>query len=1070
MNIARFAVTRPVAVTMRIAALVLLGAICLLRLPVDLLPKVSIPTVVIFCNWPNVAPEEIEAQVARPLERFMSGVPNVYQVSTEVQEGTLSVRVQFRWGSDLDQGAIDVLQQVERARRDFPVDPTLQNPVVFKIDPSQLPIVIVGVSGEPNIVKLRTLVENQVAPLLETADGVGSISVTGGQPRAIVVDVDPARLRAHNVALNQISRRLIQENVNLPAGVAKQGDTEYTIRSQGWFKSVAQIADLPIQSISGRVVRISDVATVRDASAEMRMQSRLNGEPSVGLIVAKQTAANTVSTAENIRERLSQITKIYPQLKFNVVYDQSLFIKGSIVNLLEHAVIGSVLAILILLFFLRNFRSTLVVALSIPISVISTFALLYFGGFTINVMTLGGLALAVGLIVDDAVVVLENIFRHIERDRISAARASITGTNEIMTAVFSSTLTVIIVFLPMLLVKGQAGQMFMQFALVVIFSLLVSLLDAASVVPMMSSRLITGEAHHEESVGNKGGSVDRVFHRFSVWLDALDAAYRSALQSAMRRRALVVVGAAAVTLASFALWPMVGTELMPVTDSGDINLNIKLPPGTSLERTDATVREVERRLLAMPEVASTFAVSGTTLNIRGSTGALKPNEGYAMIKLREHRSKTTNQVMDTIRRALSDLPGTKAFPVQFDLVNNIIQGGPKTLQVDIFGEDLSVLFASGKEIAAKLRSVPGFENVDLNWQEATPEVQWDVDRVKALQLGVTFEDIATTLSAATNGAISSYFQDRGFQYPILVQLQQETRKSVPDLLNIPIRPSSGEIRSRDVLLQQVATPRYSVGPNQITRLDRRRYISVVGTPQGRSDSEVQAEIAALMKDVQLPKGYYWDWGAVQKRRAEEFSGMWLAVGLAVALIYMLLASQFESFVHPLTVLTSVPVSAVGVILALFLTGRPFGLTAFIGLLMLVGIVVKNGILLVDYTNVLRSRGIPRDEAVITAAPTRLRPILMTSSAAVLGMLPIAIGFGKGSETQAPMATAVVGGLITSTALTLFVVPVVYTLFDDLARRFGGGNRDLLHSELIGAVVEEGPLPEAASTPKPVNLG
>jgi HAE1 family hydrophobic/amphiphilic exporter-1 len=1030
MNIARFAVTRPVAVVMRIAALVLLGAICLTRLPVDLLPKVAIPTVAVSTQWPNVAPEEIEAQVTRPIEEAVSSATNLYQVSSSTVEGTSTVRVQFQWGTDIGQAAVEVMQLVERASRRFPSDPTLQTPLVFKFDPTQFPILIFGVSGEKDPVRLRMLLDNQIAPMVEAANGVASASVSGGQQRSIIIDVDPDRLRAHHLVLNDVMRRIAQENLNLPAGIAKQSNTEYTIRSLGWFDSIDELGAIPVGSFNGQLVALRDIATVRDAYPEVRLETRLNGEPSAGIIVSKQSGANTVATANAVLEKVARAKKLYPHLQFAVAYDQAKFISQSVSDVKLNALLGGVLAVLILLFFLRNIRSTLVVALSIPTSIISTFALLYLCGFTINTMSLGGLALATGLIVDDAVVVLENIFRHIERDHKEATEAAVSGTNEIVSAVVASTWTVMVVFLPLLLIKGQAGQMFTQFAVVVIFSLAVSLLDATTVVPMLATRLIHGEAHRESLQNAHRSLLGRAFVRFGRWFEALDARYRRGLRWAIHHRALTLGGALVISAGSLLLLPQIGRELMPATDSGDFNVSVKMPVGTALAKTNDAMRRVEQIVASDPDVATVFSTVGS--GGRGGGSSLAPYQGSLSVKLKEGRKHSTLQVIGNLRRHLSGLPGVMARIFQFDLVANLMTGGNQNVEIDIFGDDLGTLSSVARDIMQRLNAVPGLENLDVNWQEAMPEIQWKVDRQKALQLGVSFSDIANTLNTATNGSITTYYQEKGFQYPIIVQLPEARRKTVSELENLVVNPSASD--GRAVLLRQVADPVYATGPSQITRQDRQRYIAVTGSPQGRSPGEIQADVQKVMEGVHLPSGFYWDWGTNQKRRAEEFAGLGVAIALAIALIYMLLASQFESFVYPLIVLCSVPLSITGVLLALFLTGRSLGLTAMIGMLMLVGIVVKNGILLVDYTNVLRGRGVEREEAVLTAGPTRLRPILMTASAAMLGMLPLALALGKGSEVQAPMATAVIGGLATSTFLTLFVVPTVYTVFDDIAAR------------------------------------
>lgn len=1036
MNIAGFSVARPVAVTMRIASLVLLGAISLTRLPLDLLPKVTIPTIAVSTNWPNVAPEEIEAQVTRPVERAVSSVPGLYQVSSSTSEGSSSVRVQFQWGVDIGQAAVDVLQAVERARRSFPTDPTLQNPIVTKFDPATLPILNFGVSGEPDPVKLRTLLDNQVSPMIESADGVASATVSGGLQRAIIVDVDIRRLQAYHLSLNDVSRRLDLENVNLPAGIARQGNTEYVIRSLGWFTSPDEMGKIPVGSFNGQLVPLSQVANVRDAYTERRYYTRMNGSPSVTLSVTKQSEANTVTTAAAVREKIAAAQKLYPYLKFNVAYDQARFIEASVHDVASSAAIGGLLAVLILMLFLRNIRSTLVVALSIPISITSTFFLLYLCGFTLNTMSLGGLALATGLIVDDAVVVLENIFRHIERDHRPAPEASVTGANEIMSAVFASTITVMVVFLPLLLLKGQSGQMFTQFALVVIFSIAVSLLDAVTVVPMLASRLIHGEAHREALADshNRGG-LEKLFVIFGRWFDGLDAGYRRTLGWCLHHRAIVVVGAVLITASSYLLVPFVGQELMPPTDSGDIDIQVKMPVGTALEVTNKTMQQIEAIVGKHPAVETALAAAGTSMGGRGGVSGVRSHVGSLTVHLKNSRRMSTLDVITDLRKQLARLPGAQARPSLTDIVSRIMTGGGQNMEIDFFYDDLTALSGVGREALSRLRDIPGLENTDVNWQDSTPELQWRVDREKATQMGLSFTDVASLLNTATNGDIATYFQDKGFQYPVVVQVREEQRKTIPELMMLSMRPALSTAQTRDVLLAQIARCDYGTGPSEITRLDRRRYIAVTGQVQGRAESEIQADVVKALGGMKMPSGMYWEWGTQQKRRAEEFAGLGMAVFLAIALIYMLLASQFESFVHPLTILLSVPLSAVGVVLALFLSGRSFGLTAFVGLLMLVGIVVKNGILLIDYTNLLRRNGLERTEAVLTAGPTRLRPILMTTSAAVLGMLPLAIGFGAGSETQAPMATAVVGGLLASTMLTLLVVPTVYTLFDDMGHAF-----------------------------------
>lgn len=1037
---------------MRVAALVLLGAICLLRLPVDLLPKVTIPTVVVSTSWGNVAPEEMETQITRVVEQAVSSAPNVYQVNSTSSQGQSSVRIQFNWGTDVGQAAVDVLQLVQRARRSFPNDDSISDPVVFKFDPSTLPIRIYGVSGIDDPVKLRSLLDNEVTPMIESTNGVASATVTGGSQRAIIVDVDPGRLRAYGLTLADVSNRLKEENINIPGGIARQGNTELIIRSVGNFATLDDALHVPIKGVNGQVVTLAELGTVRDAHPDTRLYTRLNGKPAVGITIVKQSAANTVETAKALDQKVAEVSKQYPDLKFAVAYDQGGFIEHSIEDLKLTALIGGALALAILMLFLRNVRSTMVVGLSIPVSIISTFALLYFGGFTLNTISLSGLALATGLIVDDAVVVLENIFRHIERDKLKPAEAAVTGTQEILSAVVASTLTIVIVFFPLLLIQGQSGQTFSQFALVVMFSIAVSLLDATTVVPMLASRLIREkdvleEAHPELRI-RKPTLLDRVFDWFGARFHALDESYRKTLKWALGHRTHVLSIAVGAVAAAALLWPYVGNELMPQTDTGDFTVNLKMPVGTALAVTDQKVKQVEQVLVNDPAIETVFSAAGTNLGFRGNTGAAIPNNGSATVRLKENRKEKTQDVIKRVQKKLSGVSGARIQVTPYDLVTNIISGGNTNMQVDIFGNDLKTLNATARSVVDELKDIPGLESVDVGAQDALPEVQWKIDRVRAQQLGVSFQDVANVLNIATSGQLSSYYQEKGFQYPIRVQVAEDQRKTIQQLMDLPVQATSRSGDQPVVRLGDIATPEIALGPSEVNRINRQRYITVSGRVANRSESEVQADVKAVMDQFELPEGTRWDFGTQQKRRAQEFSGMGLAVGLAIALIYMLLASQFESFIMPLTVLMSVPLCAIGVVLALFLSGRAFGLTAFIGLLMLVGIVVKNGILLVEYTDQLRRRGMPRDEAVLTAGPTRLRPILMTTSAAVFGMVPLALALGRGSETQAPLATAVIGGLLTSTALTLLVVPVVYTLFDDLSRKLRKEPRDLSGATLV----------------------
>lgn len=1034
-NLAKFAVTRPVAVTMRIASLVVLGFICLLRLPIDLLPRIDIPIVAVSVSWPNTSPEEMETQITRPIEQALGSLRGLYMISSSSSQGSCFVRVQLNYGVDVDKASIDVMQMVQRAVGRFPNDPTITPPQVFKFDPSTTPILMYGITGaDDDLIKLRNKMINEISPQIETADGVAAVNISGGQDRAIMVEVDPEKLKSRNLSIADLSQKISAENISLPAGTAIQGKTQYTIRSIGYFKSLNELRQMPIGNYNGSLVTLGEVANIRDASQDILSYTRLNGKPALVVTITKQSDANTVDVSNGVEKIIGDIEKRDPSLHFEKGYNQARFISNSVDDLMHTAIIGAVLAVCIITFFLRNLKSTFVVALSIPISIISTFTLLYFCGFTLNTISLSGLALASGLIVDDAIVVLENIYRHIERSKQNRVDAAISGTQEILSAVFASTFTIMIVFLPLLLIKGQSGQIFTQFALVIIFSLGVSLLDATSIVPMLTSRMVSEEEVLEEA-DPEGHPHKRItpLTRFMDWagtvLHRLDAAYRRGLTWTLRKRnAVLFIGGLSI-VGAVLIWPLVGKENFPQSDSGNVNVRLRLPIGTPVTVTDGLVKQMEKILMADPDVQTVISGAGANVGLRGAGGG-GPNDGSATVQLRLNRKTATTDVIKRLQGKLAVLPGVRAQVSPLDVVQQVL-GNNTGFGIDVYGQDLEQLTAAARIVQKAMSDIPGLQNVDLSVQDTLPEIQMEVNRQKASMLGVSFSDAASVIASSTSGKLSSYYQEKGFQYPIYVQVPREKRQSVEQLEDLPVTTKNGAT----ILLGQVASANYGTGPNQISRQNRQRVISVGGNVQERSQSEVQADVMKALEKVQMPQGTYFQLGVQQLQQGREYSGLGLAVVLAVALIYMLLAAQFESFLYPLVVLFSVPLCAIGFVLALFLTDRAFGLTAFIGLLMLVGISVKNGILLVDYTNQLRAKGMERQEALLTAGPTRLRPILMTSLCAILGMAPLALGIGTGSELYVPLATAVMGGLATSTILTLYVIPAVYTIFDDMKMKY-----------------------------------
>lgn len=1041
MDIAAISVNRPVATWMRILIFVMLGAIAYTQLPVELLPDITRPSVYVVTQWPGVAPEDMETQITEPVEDAVATVPGLLRLSSSTSEGNSRVTVEFEPGHDMKQAAIDVLQLVQRAQRSFPTDdPTLQMPTVQKFDPNSMPVLILGVSGISDPVRLRSVLEDEIKPILESAEGVGSVEVNGGQERAIMVEFNTQSLLAHSLTSTDLVNALRTENQNVPGGTAIEGNRQLLVRSYGWVKSVRELGLIPVGLANGQPIQLRRVARVLDSHKEVSNFQRLNGEDAGSLNILKQDSANTVETVDHVLEKLEQVKQAHPELNFAQVFNQSQYVSNAVHSLQEAAVLGGTLAMLVVLFFLRNFRSTLVVGTSIPVSVISTFSFLYLMGFSLNTMSLVGLALATGLIVDDAVVVLENIYSKMEDEGLSPHDAAIEGTRQIMSAVISSTLTIMVVFFPLLLVPGSTGQMFRQFALVIIVSMGFSLLDAITGVPMLCSQFI----RHEPP---KPGFWSRMFGRWTGWLDALDSAYSTTLAAAVRHRQKVLLGGLAVTVLSCLLMPFIGYDFMPASDTGTLRVQVTMPRGTSLEETDKAMRAVEKVISEQKDVTAWLASVG-----QGSGGGGSRDTGSIWVALSDSRKRLPSAAVNQrLLKGFSQIPAVRAFPSTMDIVRTqfVGQGNQgQNLEVDVFGPDLGTLSGLVDELVNQLKTIPGLGDVRDKAGAPAPEIRWIIDRDKAAQMGLGFAQVATALQTAAEGTTASYFQSQGTRSPIVVQLAREDRKTTSELRGLVVNAleaagaqnaTAGTTASarQGVLLSQVARSEQAVGYSTINRLTRQRYGALVGAGEGRSFSDLRKDVEESLKGFEFPPGYSWDWSPQMKEQEGEFATLGFVVILAIVLIYMLLAIQFENLIVPLSILLSVPLCLTGIVLALFLTATPFSVMAGVGCLMLVGIAVKNGILLVENTLQQRKAGLDREEALLKACPARLRPILITALAAVLGMLPIAMA-GRGGELEAPMAIAVIGGLLASTALTLFVVPLAYLMLDDLESRFKRG--------------------------------
>jgi HAE1 family hydrophobic/amphiphilic exporter-1 len=1044
MDLAKLSVDRPVATWMRILIFVLLGAIAFVQLPVELLPDVSPPSMFVSTSWSGVAPEDLESQITLAVEDALATVPGVVNLSSQTSEGSSRVTVEFDPGYDLGQAALDILQQVQRAQRGFPTDdPSLQAPTVQKFDPNSMPVLVLGVSGISDPVRLRSILFDEIKPILESAEGVGAANVNGGQERAIMVEFDTASLLAHSISSDDIVNSLRQENRNVPGGTVFEGNRQLLVRSYGWIQTIQELGQIPVGSPSGNVLPLSAVAKVSDSQRDVSNIQRLNGKPAASIEIQKQSGSNTVTTVEQVLEKLESVKVSYPELEFVEIYNQATYVNKAVHSLEEAAVLGGCLAMLVIFFFLRNFRSTLVVATSIPVSVISTFGFMWWFDYSLNTMSLVGLALATGLIVDDAVVVMENIYRKMEHEGMDPKTAAVEGTRPIISAVISSTLTIMIVFFPLLLIPGQTGQMFKQFALVVIVSLAFSTFDALTGVPMLCSQYIRVEKKDPEKTP---GFWDRTFVTWGRWFDALDANYEATLAKALKRPWRVLMAATVLTLSSLVLVPFIGYDFMPATDTGVLRMSMSMPKSTSLEETDRAMLKLEAILAEHPDVDAYLTSVGSGAGSRGSR-----DSGSAYIVLASDRKRpSAADVSQQLGAQFSQVPAVRAYPSTMDIVRRLIGGGNQGegFEINIFGPDLVVLNQISAQMIERLRTIPGANDIRNQAGDPTPEIRWIIDRAKATKLGVSFSQISSAIQTASEGVIASYLQTGGRRAPIVVQLAAEERRSTAqlrslvvnaDLMSQPsqggpaITPGTTANAAEGIALWQVATAENAMGYPTISRQARQRYGALVSAGQGRTVSELQAEVTESLADLDLPEGYRWDWSDRMKRQSGEFQKLFFAAVLAVVLIYMLLCIQFENVIVPLSILLSVPLCVIGVVLSLFLTAIPFSVMAGVGCLLLIGIAVKNGILLIENTLQARARGMSREDALLHACPERLRPILMTAFSAILGMIPIALR----GELEAPMAVAVIGGLFASTMLTLLVVPLAYVLFDNLQQRLRG---------------------------------
>ncbi|HPB59770.1 MAG TPA: efflux RND transporter permease subunit [Candidatus Saccharicenans sp.] len=1029
MNISEFSIKRPIFVSMLILVVLVLGFVALSSLPVDLMPDITYPTLNVSTSYPNTAPEEMEQIITRPIEEALSSVPGVEEIFSVSSQGGSTVRVMFDWGTNIDEAANEIRERIDRIIGRFPEE--VQRPTLRKFDPSQSPILTLGILTELDPVQVRRIIDEQISYRLERVPGVASIDVWGGLQREIQVNVFPDKVKALGLPLDLVISKIRQENIDIPAGTIEKGNYEITVRIPGVYTSIDQIKETIVAVRDGGVIRIKDIANVEDTYQRITRIARVDGLPSISMSVYKQSGENTVNVVDGVYKELEYVKQDYPQFRFIVLRDNAKYVRDAINNVGTSAAYGGLLAVLVLLFFLVNIRSTLVIALSIPISIIATFTLMYFGGFTLNVMSLGGLALGIGMMVDNSIVVLENIFR-MREEGIPLKKAAVDGSTEVTAAIIASTVTTLIVFLPMLFVEGASGIMFKQLAYVVAFSLTCSLVVALTLVPMLASRLLKGD-----NIG-KHKPEKKLAVKSKQFFINIENSYKRLLDYCLHHRFRVLWITGAVLLASVILFRFIGQEYMPQTDEGEVRITVEMEVGTRLSVMDQKLREVVAMVKPLvPEIESIEERAGSG-GWRGGA-----NRGNITLKLvpKSRRSRSSLDIAADLSRQLQNVPGaiirTRATGGQM-MMGMRGGGGQERLQIEIRGYDLEVGQSLAQEVKRVVEKVKGVTDVSISRIEGTPEQRFVIDRQKASEMKLSVNQIGNFISTILSGSQASQFREGGREYRILVKVKDSERMDVNDLLDLTITNSDGE----QVSLRNVIEVQSGRGPQQIERRDRERIINVSGEIADRDLGSVIKDAQQAFRTIPRPANFSINFTGDYEEQQKANRELMISLILALFMVYMVMAMLYESLRDPLIVMFSVPLAVVGVALILFLTGTSINVQAYIGMIMLGGIIVNNAILLVDYTNLLRRRdGFEMMEAIKEAGRRRLRPILMTALTTILGMLPLALGIGEGSEIQTPMARVVIGGLISSTFITLLVIPVVYSLFEQRRQKRMANNNN-----------------------------
>ena len=1047
MSISEICIRRPVFTWVLVAIPVVMGLVSYFDLGVDLFPKVDFPVVSVTANLPGTGAEEMESSVTKIIEEAVNTISGVDEVQSRTREGFTSVVVQFTLEKNGDVGAQEVRDKVSSITKQLPQG--MEPPVINKFDLGSAPIMTIGVSGSRPVRDVTEIARLQILERLQTVPGVGAVFMSGNRSRAVNVIVDTDKLSSYGLSVEDVRLALANQNLEVPGGILDQGQRELVLRTLGRVQKASQFGDLILAQRKGYPIRVRDVARVEDTIEEPRGLTRLDGQNSVSLFVQKQSGTNTVAISDTVQERLAEIAPtLPPDIKIELTQDQSRFIRDSMRELKFHLLLAGVLVAGTILLFIRDWRTTVIATMAIPTSIIPTFLFMSYMGFTLNNITMLGLILAIGIVIDDAVVVHENIFRHMEEYGKDAVTASREGTSEIALAVLATSLSLVVIFVPVAFMGGMVGRFFSSFGLTVAFAVMMSLFVSFTLTPMLCAKFLKLEPAGDGHGTSKDGIVWRL----------TEGAFGRALRWALKYRLVTLILSFLVVLSTGPIAAKMGFNFVPRDDTSEFQVSFITPEGYTLDRTNQVVTEIEARLAALPGVRHRFTTIGENSGNAGKgQGDVTRGSIYFRISELDEREYSQFDLMQRARVILLDYPELRTTVSDVSAIGGGPEGDTRTFQVSVSGPDLGKLAEFSEAFKTRLRQVQGLVDVDTNMSLRKPEVQVSIDRDRASDLGVPVQTIANTLNVLVGGQIVSRYKEAGEQYDVWLRADKAFRSNPQGLSSLTVpSPEAGPVQ-----LGALTQPLETRGPSQINRLNRQRTVTILAHPDQISLNDAMIQAKAIAKNLDLPPGYAISFGGQAKMLGETGYYFAVALGLSVLFMYLILAAQFESWLHPVSILSALPVTIPFGLLSLLMFGQPMDLYAMFGLFMLIGIVKKNGILQVDKTNELRRAGMPRDEAIMEANHTRLRPILMTTFMLVAAMIPLALGAGPGAGARASLAKVIIGGQMFSLVLSLLVTPVVYSVIDSLQN---------LALRLVFRGKKTPPLPETSHSATPARVG